>query len=149
MQCNTHSFDSERGGDCRPKIAACISAGLYKQSCSECRLDENKKTEWGCTGKARMWTPHGLAQIEVRGTIWRLWSCPVKFIPRNIIDFVQEVQYAERFRAVMPSWKDLGTRFREALSIYSSEVNEARSMHFNEMKNQHMPARKDHGRRRY
>jgi hypothetical protein len=48
---------------------------------------------------------------------------PMKYIPQNIVDFIDEYFYYEKYNSAAPSYEDVNPRYWEAVKLYDSYKN--------------------------
>ena len=62
---------------------------------------------------------------EEAGTLTQYWSCPVRFIPPNIIDFIKRYDYMNKFAAsVHTDYDNISPRFKQAMAMLDNLTHE-------------------------
>lgn len=75
------------------------------------------KDVWGCEGKTQMATPTMVD--EENGMVTKYWSCPVKFIPSSVLEFLQCVAfYSKHPSAPFPAIDEISPRYMLAERLY-------------------------------
>lgn len=63
---------------------------------------------------------------ERDGTRFMYWSCPVRFVPDNVWEFIRVYNYHEKFQsAKMPDYANVNPRFLAAAEYYEYAQGEA------------------------
>jgi len=95
-----------------------------KYECSRCENNKNLRDAWGCEQKARVYLP--TFEYVENGVHYKLWSCPIKFIPKSVHKFYMIYKYhTEEFpTAPMPSLQNISLRFLLAMRVFKRYKNE-------------------------
>lgn len=90
-------------------------------NCSTCRLYPEKREQWGCDKPS---------QVAVKvipgddGEAWEYYSCPLRFIPASVCEFLERKAYMEKYPHTAPSFDQLGARWREFERYFDGKVDE-------------------------
>lgn len=81
------------------------------------------KKVWGCDGETQMATPTFGDETPELAIYY--YSCPVRFIPSSVYDFLAEYDYMKKFvGSPIPRYSDLSPRFRQAMVQFENCLNE-------------------------
>lgn len=100
---------------------ACLRAGGFggKYQCSKCQENPSLRAAWGCVERAQLGEPYLPVDVDDGGTELILARCPVRYVPKSVIEFVQEYAYRQRFPAsVKEQRNELNTLYLEAEGYY-------------------------------
>lgn len=65
--------------------------------------------------------------IDGEKTLNRYWNCPIRFIPHNVLDFLQEYDYMQKFKISELPFRKLSERFRCAMNVYETALAEGQN----------------------
>ena len=64
---------------------------------------------------------------EDNSTIYQYWSCPIRFVPNSVWEFVKMVKFYENHpSSPFPEYRKVSPRYLQAESILHSEIAEVR-----------------------
>lgn len=93
-----------------------------RYKCNVCLNNPAMQKVWGCEEKTQMFQPTFI--WEDNGTEYRLWNCPIQFIPLSISDFNKHYNYIKNFKTEMPDYKFVNKKFLNAIAYYENELTE-------------------------
>jgi hypothetical protein len=99
-----------------------IHAGALKEyDCDMCARTPALRENWGCITEAKR---PKIDERQEEGIRYRYLTCPLKFVPNNVVELMRLLSYHNRFSsAPMPSYKNVSARFVLAVRFYDSELS--------------------------
>lgn len=94
-------------------ILAKIHAGLLDLNCVTCT--EEQKYSLCCSGNAEM-----PVYLDDNG---EFYTCPLKFIPLQVYEWIDEYNYYQMFTGTAPKYNDISNRFWDLAKIYKHKLN--------------------------
>jgi len=105
-------------------VAAGLRSGLLGDmgNCSKCDINPKLKDAWGCRKPAAMRRP---TFNDIIGKVhYRYRSCPKCFVPVVVWDFIEYMDWCEKFRVSMPRPENVSARFYQAWQFYEAKFAE-------------------------
>lgn len=93
------------------KLLANIHIGELDWNCSNC--DDGMKQQFGC---------YEDLLIPIKHELGDFYTCPIKFIPRQVMEWYDEHCYYQTYNIAPPYWK-VSDRFWECTKVYTTEYN--------------------------
>lgn len=101
-------------------MAGVHSGALKQYNCDMCERTPALLKMWGCLTEATQ----PMEEIEGGEKIVYM-NCPLKFIPRSIVQFMRIYSYQKRFpSAGMPAFEGVSSRFLKAVNYYEGKLAE-------------------------
>lgn len=104
---------------------AAVYVGAFEQSCAKCRRSPALREAWGCDAPAQ-------AAVQVmeddEGNEVEFMSCPLKFIPRCVNEFMEKRMYLEKYPHTAPAFDVEDSRYLAFDRYFTGKVNEFRSL---------------------
>jgi hypothetical protein len=104
----TLTEEEERG----LRIIAMIREGeLTGFECETCQLHEQRN----CAGAEDHSVP-----VLFKPELGQLFVCPIRLIPKNIITFLDEYDFYEKYPSAVPHYRDINPRFWAAVKFFDN-----------------------------
>jgi hypothetical protein len=96
-------------------------AGLELPDCSKCPASPELREAWGCEKPA----PAAVAWIpDDEGGVTEYFTCPKQCIPPSVGDFLERLEYMEKYSHTAPHFDELGERWRAFERYFREKVTQ-------------------------